>query len=232
LQESGAPIPTAKRSSVSAYRPSHISLLAVAAVAALGSPRLASASPGTDSVSFGVGVDAHQLASGAGDFLIAGRNSAPLNFYVQLKLLPRLRLETSAAYFHVARNAANTPTGGSSYDFTATAVGLGAIYYLAFRGPFGLYAGGRVTVARYSGHFTDKPLLDPPKVTKMNLFLAPAMGGEVALSHRLFVGAEMQLPYAVSGDRSARTRGTSDTPNVGAGRLGTDTILFLRYLVY
>ncbi len=206
---------------------------ALSAVAALGLPSLASAEVSADSVSLGVGVEPLHLASGAGDLLIAGRNAAPLNFYVQVKLLPKLRFETSAAYFHCARDRAHTPAGGSSYDFTATAVGVGAVYYVALPAPIGLYLGGRLTVAHYSGNFTDKPLpLNAPKESTNDFFFAPVVGGELALTHRFFIGTEMQLPFALGGDQSRRTTAGADTPNVRGARLSPNAIVFLKYFVF
>jgi hypothetical protein len=201
---------------------------ALAAIAALGLPALASA----DAVSLGIGSEPLHLGSGAGDLLIAGRNAAPLSFHVQLKLLPKLRMEVSAAYFHVARDAAHTPAGGSPYDFTATAAGFGAVYYLAPSAPVGLFVGGRLTVAQYQGNYTDKPLpLNAPKMTKMNFFVAPVVGAEVALTRRLFIGTELQLSIALGGDRSTRTVGSANTPNIGA-RLSADNIFFARFLLF
>jgi hypothetical protein len=186
-----------------------------------------------DTVSVGVGIDPARAGSGAGDLLIAGRNAAPLSFHVQVAVLPRLRLETSAAYFRAARDAAHTPPGGSSYDFSATAVGLGAVYYFALPTPFGFYAGGRMTIALFSGTFKDEPFpLEARKLTLVDAFFAPVVGGEVALSRRLFLGAELQLPLPLGGDRSRRTAFGADGPNVGGSPLAANSIVFLRYLVF
>ncbi len=67
-----------------------------------------------------------------------------------------------------------------------------------------------------------------PKTTRADLFFAPVVGGEYAFSRRFAVGAEVQLPITVFGDRSATTRATTDTPNAGQ-TLATNTVLFLRY---
>jgi hypothetical protein len=201
---------------------------ALSALAALALPSLGRA----DSVGLGVGIEPLHLPSGAGDLLIAGHNAAPVIFHLQIQLLPRLRLEPTAAYFHIGRDKAHTPAGGSSYSFNATAIGLGALYYIALPAPLGFYAGARLTVARYSGHFMDEPLrVDARSVTATDLFVGPLMGAEYALSRRLFIGAEMQLPFAVSGDRSARTIASADTPNIGRASVSADTIVFLRYFI-
>jgi hypothetical protein len=186
-----------------------------------------------DSVSVGVGVDPARAGSGAGDLLMAGRNAAPLSFHLQVALLPRLRLEVSAAYFHAARDAAHTPPGGRSYDFAATVAGFGAVYYLALPRPFGFYAGGRLTIALFTGTFKDEPLpLEAKRLTMMDAFLAPVAGGEVALSRRLFLGTEVQLPVPIGGDRSLRTASGADGPNIRGTRLAVNSIVFLRYLLF
>lgn len=203
-------------------------ITALALVAAL-----AARAGAEDTVTVGVGIDPARAGSGAGDLLFAGRNAAPLNFHVRVALLPRLRLETSAAYFHVARDAAHTPAGGRSYDFSATAAGFGAVYYFALPTPFGFYAGGRVTIALFSGSFKDETFpLHAEKVSMIDAFVAPVVGGEVALSRRLFVGAELQLPLPLTGERAGRTDSSSDTPNIGRSPLAANSILFMRYLVF
>jgi hypothetical protein len=186
-----------------------------------------------DTVSVGVGVDPARAGSGAGDLLMAGRNAAPLSFHLQVALLPRLRLEVSAAYFHVARDAAHTPPGSSSYDFASTVAGFGAVYYFALPKPFGFYAGGRLTIALFTGTFKDEPFpLEAKRLTVLDAFLAPVAGGEVALSRRLFFGTEVQLPVPVTGDHSLRTASGADGPNLRGTHLAVNSIVFLRYLLF
>ncbi len=201
-----------------------------AAVAMLG----VSSATNAEGVGFGVSVEPLHFASGAGDLLIAGRNSAPISFYVPLRLLPRLQLEPSAAYFVVQRNKANTPADGRPYSFTATAVGLGGLFYVAPPAPAGFYVGARLTLTLYSGTFMDAPLpiQARPKINETDLFFAPVVGGEYAFSRRFAVGAELQLSVAVWGDRSDGTAASADTPNIGHARFATNTVLFVRCFFY
>jgi hypothetical protein len=202
-------------------------VLALAVAAAAVAPAAARA----DALSVGVGVEPLHLGSGAGDLLIAGRNAAPLSFYLQGQVSQRLRLEVSAAYFHTARDRAHTPSGGSAYDFSATAAGFGAVYYLALPSPVGVYAGGRVTVALFSGNFTDAPpSAGGPKASAADVFLSPVVGSELALTRRLSVGTELQLPFAVRGDHSSRTLGGA--PDVSGAHLAMNVVLFARVGVY
>jgi len=183
-----------------------------------------------EGVGLGIGIEPLHFPSGAGDLLIAGRNAAPVSFYVPIQLTPRLRLEPSAAYFHVRRGRAGTPVGASSYDFGTTAIGLGALYFPVSPKPFGFYLGARLTAAIYSGTFWDQDLQNQVvhNVTNVEFFLAPVLGGEVALSKSFAVGVEGQLSIALIGDNSARTLGDSNTPYVGRP-VSANVVFFMRY---
>ncbi len=198
-----------------------------AALAAISVPAITSAA----AAGVGIGVEPLKLGSGTGGrLLIAGRNSAPISLYIPIQIVPEFRLEPSVAYFHVRRDQANTPAGGSAYSFSATAVGLGGLFYPVIPAPVGLYVGGRLTLALYSGGFMDQPLpiQARKKVTEIDVFFAPVVGVEYALSRRFGVGAEMQFPIAVYGDESARTVAAANTPNIRSTRFSTDTVLFVR----
>jgi hypothetical protein len=181
-------------------------------------------------IGLGLGVEPLHV-SGAAEVLMAGRNAAPVGIYLPIQLSPRLRLEPSAAYFEVHRSPSETPAGGSAFHFSATAIGFGALFHLVPPAPLGLYVGGRLTVAIYSGYFMDQALPQQTRrsVTETNLFFAPVVGGEFAFFRQRFaVGAEVQLPIAIAGDRSLRTSADTNTPNVGR-TISTNTVLFLRY---
>jgi hypothetical protein len=204
-------------------------LAAVAAAAALALPALARG----DALSLGVGSEPLHLGSGAGDLLIAGRNAAPLNFHVQLNFLERLRFETSAAFFRVARDKAHTPAGGSAFDFSATAVGLGALYDVALPSPVGFFVGGRITIAQYKGNYMDAPLpLNAPSMTTTDLFCGPVFGAELRLTRRLFIGTELALTFSLGGDHSSRTMASANTPNIAGAHFSADNVFFARWLVF
>lgn len=202
-------------------------LLAVAAFVAC---QAACADGSRPAVGVGVGVQPLGFTSGAGDLLVAGRNTAPANFYLPVQLSPRLRIEPYGGFFHVSRSRTSASASTSAYSFSASVGGIGGLFYLVPPFPAGLYVGGRLTVAMYSGYFLDQslPVQSRKSVQELAVFVAPVVGGEYALSRRFAAGVEMQLPIALLGDRSARTQATADTPNVG-NTLSTSTVLFLRY---
>jgi hypothetical protein len=182
-------------------------------------------------VGLGFGVEPLGFAGGAGGLLVAGRNTAPASFYLPIQLSPRLRIEPSGGYFHVSRGKASTSPGGSSaYSFSASVGGVGGLFYLVPTAPAGLYVGGRLTLAIYSGYFLDQslPVTSRKTVLEAALFVAPVVGGEYAFSRRFAAGLEMQLPIALLGDRSIRTQANANTPNIG-NIVSTNTVLFVRY---
>ncbi len=204
-------------------------VLCLAALASLFAGRVSRAE-GTG-VGLGFGVEPLGFAGGAGGLLVAGRNTAPASFYLPIQLSPRLRIEPSGGYFHVSRGKASTSPGGSSaYSFSASVGGVGGLFYLVPTAPAGLYVGGRLTLAIYSGYFLDQslPVTSRKTVLEAALFVAPVVGGEYAFSRRFAAGLEMQLPIALLGDRSVRTQANANTPNIG-NIVSTNTVLFLRY---
>lgn len=192
---------------------------------------LAGASARADGTGFGVGFGVEPLAfPSAGGLLVAGRNTAPAHFYLPVQLSPRLRIEPSGGFFHVSRSKPGGSGGGSAYSFSASVGGVGGLFYLATPMPAGLYVGGRLTFAIYSGYFLDQSMPEQSRkpVREAALFVAPVVGGEYALSRRFAAGVEMQLPIAVLGDRSVRTQAAANTPNIG-NTVSTNTVLFFRY---
>lgn len=208
----------------------HGAARALAVLGALFACQAAHAEGTRPAVGVGVGVEPLGFTSGGGNLLVAGRNTAPANFYLPIQLSPRLRIEPSGGFFHVSRSRTSASSGASAYSFSASVGGIGGLFFLVPPLPAGLYVGGRLTVALYSGYFLDQslPVQSRKSVMQAAIFVAPVVGGEYALSRRFAAGVEMQLPIAILGDRSARTQAAANTPNIG-NTLSTNTVLFLRY---
>jgi len=161
--------------------------------------------------------DRQILVPGTSALLVAGPNPAKADLAYSIRVFRGLRLEPTAASFQVHRTRSSTPLGGSAYSFSATAIGVSALTDVLPASPIGFYVGGRFTMTIFSGTFMDQklPLSIRPSLTTTDAYLGPVVGARFVLSW-LQLAVELQVPFALWGDQSARTRANVNTPYMGA----------------
>ncbi len=198
-------------------------IVAAAATLAAAVPAAAQQAQETQGrVGLGVGLPTSEiaplLATGIG---VGGGIVAP-QLYVPINVTPNIRIEPQVGLLTVHDDA-------SGDELSYKSIGTGVFWLMPLGGNADMYVGPRLVLS----FFREKNVGGGGVVTETtgtDVFVAAALGGEIAVHPRFSVGAEGQLGYTSIGDRDVTAAGVTVTVAGGSGWI-TQGIIFARFYI-